>query len=441
MKHITTGLLCLAAMAVFASPLSAEAVDKEGRTDEELILSRLARADAVDRLAGQIEDLEIASETTVRDFLAETKGGRTALIVFLCTVGETAKPCLNKDGEYVVAIEIPMRDVIAHLKWVHERYYEGEEIKAEDFAAMAAGDGKTVLAQEGVGEPWRQQSAPGGAASEVGTEPYESETYPAGAARKFWEAHCKRRGRLLAVRAARVDAMRRLTVQVARTVIAGEVTAKDLLDDSGDADISFEIFLLGARETAVRYHERELIVEVEMQVKLRTFLASLKSWAHGNYRGEKVTREQFEQLLVGADGGVITAVGIGMPPAACIVGLDEGARAVMAAAKSPPLWIGRKLRAAGSGATEAAAELDARIKLTEKINKLKIEPGRSVGDLAAASEEIRRAVLAFVQGAGVAEGSKKPAEDGMVEVTTEIELRGLWNTILFYKRELAAEAK
>jgi len=84
---------------------------------------------------------------------------------------------------------------------------------------------------------------------------------------------------------------------------------------------------------------------------------------------------------------------------------------------------------------QRAAELDARRKLAERINGLAITSNTRVKDFVAESDEINTAMMTFQAGAYVVDGSAK-VEDGIVSVTVEIEMKPLWNSVLFYKKKL-----
>ena len=53
------------------------------------------------------------------------------------------------------------------------------------------------------------------------------------------------------------------------------------------------------------------------------------------------------------------------------------------------------------------------------------------------ADTIRTAMLTFQQGAHVVEGSEKVMEDGTVQVTVEIDLRPLWDMVLYYQKTLS----
>ena len=60
----------------------------------------------------------------------------------------------------------------------------------------------------------------------------------------------------------------------------------------------------------------------------------------------------------------------------------------------------------------------------------------SVHDFVTANDEIEMAMLAFQQGARILDKTRKLLADGTVEITVEIDLKPLWNRILYYQKKL-----
>ena len=88
-----------------------------------------------------------------------------------------------------------------------------------------------------------------------------------------------------------------------------------------------------------------------------------------------------------------------------------------------------------------AAEIDARRKLAEQIQGLRITSNTSVADFVAQNDEIRTSMMAFQQGAHVLDHTRKVNPDGTAEATVEIDMKPLWNSILFYQRKLSIKIR
>jgi hypothetical protein len=205
------------------------------------------------------------------------------------------------------------------------------------------------------------------------------------------------------------------------------------------------------KEVGRRYHKDELIVEVEMQIKLRQFYLSLKSWTSTHLKGNNVRVRQVEDAVVRSKDTAITETGMGIPNERYLkTAATATIRRTVTTASSAPGWATQTLRVTGNSAMDQnnanaaqaklmakrAAELDGRRKLAEKISGLQITSNTSVANFVAMNDEIRTSMLTFQQGAGVVDNSFKVAADGTAEVIVELELTPLWNSILYYQRTL-----
>ncbi len=448
MRTLCKGMVCVGILAIVACVARADALSEQKKAQNKLLALRAARVDGMRKLAERIRGLRITSETTVQDFVTESDTIETAMRAWLSGMREVGKPKYYEDGTCEVTMEVTLVDVVMTLKQIHNRYYKGSKFKANDFEQITVTNKEKIIRVTGQGAMRDDLEDKGelmdATKVEAGRLPMNDR------ARAYWMAHCTGRGRLMAERAARVDAMRRLAERIKGVVVSSNTTVRDFVAESDDINVNMETFLRGAREIGVRYHEDELIVEVEMQVKLATVLMDFKSWTDTHYKGDRVKIRQLEELIVKTKEDLIKETGMGIPPEKYLKGVEGGALTVLAVAQQAPPWMNQKLRATGNAAidTENAnaaqaklmafrgAELDARRKLAEQINGLMITSNTSVNDFVTQNDEIRTAMLAFQQGAQVIDSSKKMLEDGTVQIDVEIELRPLWNMVMHYTRSL-----
>ena len=236
-------------------------------------------------------------------------------------------------------------------------------------------------------------------------------------------------------------------------MITSETSVRDFVAESDEIKTAMAAFIRGARERGIRYHADELIVEVEMEVTLRQLLVNLKTWRTKYYKGDKVKVRHFEQLIVKAKDKKIRETGMGVPPEKYLVAgkVTVVERAIMALGAKAPGWVTQTMRAVGRAAVNTenpnkaqaklmafrAAEMDARRKLAEEIDGLMITSRTSVRNFVAENDEIRTAMLTFQQGGSVVKGSQKLLKDGTAEATVEIDLKPLWNVILYYQKKLS----
>jgi len=451
MTKTMTWLVCGGVLVAAAVPLGAQALSKQREAQNKLLAYRAARVDAIRKLAERIRGLNITAKTTVRDFVTESDVINTSLMAFLNGMREVDKPRYMPDGVCEVTLEITIADVSVALKQIYRAHYKGQNFKISDFDQMTVINKVKKLRETGSGAP-REEFVEEDLIEPAEGQPAAGLDGASRRAQQFWAQHCTGRGRLMAERAARVEGMRKLAERIRGVFITGRTTVQDFVAESDEVNVSMQTFLKGLREVGKRYHEDELIVEVEMQVKLRTVYASLKSWAEGHYKGDKIKVKALEELILKAEDKILKETGMGVPPERYLKreAPVEVRQTVILAAQTPP-WATQTLKATGNGAMDTedpnkaraklmafrAAEIDARRKLAEQIQGLQITSNTSVRDFVAENDEIRTSLLAFQQGARVLDQTKKLNPDGTAEVAVEIELKPLWNSILYYQRKLS----
>ncbi|MCD6365775.1 MAG: hypothetical protein J7M14_07855, partial [Planctomycetes bacterium] len=179
------------------------------------------------------------------------------------------------------------------------------------------------------------------------------------------------------------------------------------------------------------------------------------SWAKAHYKGDQIKLRKLEQKIKSVETKIIKETGIGVPPLKYLKPIvTPQMKEVVTMAKKAPDWLGRIERAVGQGTVDIenpnraqaelmayrAAALDARRKLAEQIEGLMITSNTSVRDFIAESDEISSSMMTFQAGAYEVEGSRK-IENNVATVAVEIELKPLWNSIIFYKKKLGLTIK
>ena len=448
--RLLAALLCLGVVVAVAAPMFADAVAEQKKAQRKLMAYRAARVDAIRKLAERIKGLSITSETTVQDFVAESDTIQTSVNAWLNGMKEVGKPKYMEDGTCELVMEVKLRTVIMNLKQIHHRHYKGGKIKGTDIEKMTLTNEIKIIRVIGQGA-MKEEDDPflEDALIPSGGGPVFSKLH--GKARAYWMKHCTGRGRLMAEKAARVDAQRRLAERIKGVRITAETTVQDFVAESDQVNVDMRTFLKGAREIGVRYHSDELIIEVEMQVKLRTVYVTLKTWAKTHYKGGRIKAQRLEELIVKSKETIIKETGMGIPPRRYLKDVPAVIVAVMATAARAPAWISQTKRAVGQSAVDTdddnkaraklmayrAAELDGRRKLAEEINGLMITSNTSVSNFVAQNDEIRTAMMTYQQGVRVIDSSKKIADDGTAQVTVEQDLKPLWTMILYYQKKLS----
>jgi hypothetical protein len=341
---------------------------------------------------------------------------------------------------------------VGTLKKFHKEIYKGSKVKIKHLESLTTRNKITIIRETGSGAP-REEFVDEPLVEVNGGNMKLSKLSPD--ARAFWMARCSARGRLMAERAARVVAMRRLAERIKGVQISSQTTVKDFVTESDEIRMGMRAFLRGAKELGMRYHDDELIVEVEMAVKLRTILAHLKSLTQTHLKGDTMKVKILEKKMLEVKDRVITETGFGCPPKKYLKSaVTVVEQQTIDVASDVPAWATTTLSATGQGvvpdsadsAAQAklmayrAAELDARRKLAEHINGLAITSNTTVRDFVTEDDRIETAMLAYQQGVKVIESSKS-IEDGVATVTVEVPAKPLWNMIIHYRSKLKIKLK
>jgi len=216
--------------------------------------------------------------------------------------------------------------------------------------------------------------------------------------------------RLMAKRAAKVDALRNLTETIYGVRIDSHTTVRDFVAQSDTIRARMEALIQGAAE--VDYIERpDGTAEVTVEITIGQVEDILGRRLYYNYQ-------------------TFRATGYGAPS-----GSPQRA--------SPSIPTGDILRAKGYGlepkdptmtATERtllakrAAKLDALRNLTEQVYGVRIKSDTYVRDFVTQSDEMRAKVNTFIQGARVI--SERQMPDGSYEVEVEVEVDPIRNIFL-----------
>jgi hypothetical protein len=447
MTKLAKLLLGLTVLAVAGSTLGQDALTDQKKAQSKLLAYRAARVDGIRKLAEQIKGLRITSTTTVKDFVAESDKIQTALDTFLVGARESGEPKYMEDGTCEVQMEVTLVETVAALKKMHSAYYKGDKIKITDIEEMTVTNTRKIIQATGNGAP-RSLVPPEPEMAAVREGNLTTDENMSAAARKYWLANVTGQGRLMAVRGAHLDGLRKLAERINGLQITSTTTVKDFVAESDQIRTAMASFIRGARDTGIRYLEDEPIVEVKVEVTLREFYASMKQWGSEFYKGDKVKIERFDELIVQAKDKILSETGMS------VVNPQWLKVAPVIQADAPMLkWP--LIRAVGNAAMDAenankaqaklmaqrAAELDGRRKLAEELNGLHITSETTVRDFVAQNDEIRTGMLAFQQGGRVVEGSTKYMEDGTVQVTVELDPQPLADMVISYTKKFSIKLK
>ena len=429
---------------------AADALTEKYAAQNKLLAMRAARVDAMRKLAERINGLVITSDTTVKDFVATSDVIQSSMMSWLRGMKEVGEPRYTPDGICEVTLEVTVQEIVVELQRLHRQYYKGNKIAIADFEKINVNTTEKVIRETGSGAP-RPEFDPRG---QLVSAAAGGQDIMSSAAWAYWTAHCIGRGRLMAERAAELDAMRKLGERINGLFITSETTVKDFVATDDRIQTAMQTFLRGMKPIRKRYHENELIVEVELQITVQELVATLERFRKEYYQGNRVAVQDIEKLSTRIEEKDIREVGMGVPPDQYLKDPGPDGIAAMAAAqqamKWPPAASATGQAAIDTGNTNAAqaklmamrgAELDARRKLAEKLDGLMISSNTTVKDFVALNDVIQTSMLTFQQGAHRVNGSEKIAADGTVEVTVEVDLQPLVNMVLYYEKKLSLTIK
>ena len=305
---------------------------------------------------------------------------------------------------------------------MHDRYYKGDKVKATDFTQVIQTSQEKIIRVTGSGAMGDEVQKTD-EDSPLTSKPRPSRTPP------IWNKYCQPAGKLMAVQAARLEALRRLGERIKGLQITSTTSVQDFVAQSDQIDTRMEAFIKGAvQKGEPAYHEDELIVDVTMQVTLREVYEQLKAFHDRSYKGDKVKASDFEERIQTVKDTVIEETGNGVPPAQYVKEEPKAETTL----KRPGDWPA-KITAKGQAAVDTksdnadqaklmakkAAELDARRKLAEQIDGLKITSQTTVKDFASMSDDIATDMASFQQGEHVIDS--RINDDGTAEATVELD--------------------
>jgi len=214
--------------------------------------------------------------------------------------------------------------------------------------------------------------------------------------------------KLLAKRAAQVDAYRNLAERVYGLQIDSQTYVRDFVAESDQIRTDLEQFLKGAKITRVNYLP-DGTCEVEVEMTLQDIVTELESvkkqYQHlGHWKTIK-----FDKIYQYVDIKTISATGSGVP---------RGAEDVPSyITENIPGWEG--VTTQGRLMAERAALVDGYRNLAEIIKGLKIDSQTYVRDFVAESDQINTDLDTFIKGIKPA-GPYKYLPDGTCEVDVEV---------------------
>ena len=418
--------LLVVGIVLTGARLAAAQVDAK-QAQNKLLAKRAAEADAYRKLAETIKGLHITSNTYVKDFVTESDVIQSELDTFIRGV-RLGEPKWYEDLSCEVPAEVTVAKLITHLKEIHTRHYQGDQIKGTDFEQMKQFIKKDVIKAVGMGAP-RPDLPPG---LPAGVEEMLSEGVslpPSPPLPDLW-LKMGPQARLMAKRAAELDAMRRLLERIKGLRITSDTLVKDFVAEWDVIETEARGYLVGAHEVRTYYHHNEPIVEVTYAVPTEQVIQTIKEIHTRHYKGDRVTGMDIVNLKRQIKRKTFEATGMGVPKPQYVTVAAE------TTGVSIPDWASTKIRVTGEGTDPAidtpqgklkaarAAELDAKRRLAENVYGLRISSDTLVRDFVTEYDEITSQVDAVLIGAMV---EKTEWGGGTARVTVSLPGMEVWS--------------
>lgn len=393
---------------------------------KKLMSKRAAEADAYRKLAECVKGLQITSDTYVKDFVAESDSIRAAMDEFIRGV-RLGQPKWYDDFSCEVPAEVTVEKVIETLKQIHTCFYKGNRIKGSDFTDMERRVETKVIKVVGMGAP-REDLPPGTEGLVKGPPTPPQPTIP-----DLWR-RIGPQGRFTAIRAAEIDAKRKLLERIKGLRITSDTIVRDFVAESDQITAQAMGTVIGAETVRTYLHHDEPIAEVTVAVPVETVITIIKNLHTRSIQGSNIKGTDITDVSQQIQTKMFEATGMGIPKQEYIERYNATAEV-----KLPP-WASQKIEMTGSGVppddkkgtaqgklmAARAAELDAKRKLGEHINGLVITSETHVKDFIAQHDDIRSYMDALLVGSMV----EKTEFDGeTAQVTVSIPGMQVWQVI------------
>ena len=233
--------------------------------------------------------------------------------------------------------------------------------------------------------------------------------------------------KLLARRAAELDAYRKLAEIIKGFQIDSRTTVRDFVTESDEIHTAFRTFLKGAEPVGSPRYFDDGTCEVDMRVTLERIITELKRIVKRYYKGARYTDVAFDDIKKYVERKVVEVTGSGvprtdeqLPPEYHDEYIDPSP-----SRRSPwandPYWSSINPR--GRLMAKRGAEADAYRKLAEMVKGLQVTGQTYVRDFVTESDEVKTGFSTFIRGVSFTHYTYRP--DGVVEAEAELTLERL----------------
>jgi hypothetical protein len=415
---------------------------------EKLLAKNAAVRDAQRNLLERIKGLSIDGNSTVRDFVTQSDQINTAMSEWLR--GATIVPGSEQwDGElYRLEMQVTLEQVRAAIEQIQRTYPSGRTYVTENMTTI---NKEVVIKAPGQGSSRAAAMvAPAAGAPPVygGAAAIVPKQIPPG-----WE-NVTAQGRLLAERAARADALRKLAERIRGVKIDANSTVRDFVTQADVINAQFQTKLAGARQVGSTRFLPDQTCEMDLEVTIQDvtkWLTETQDWLRhpdAPHLDRPLRTYQFEKIIDFGPERVLRETGAGAPRGDTIRNAPPASNSFAPpppplstpAASGVPAWAAGVVSAKGTGVltpgetgaaarigAERSAELDARRKLLEKVQGVQMDAQTTMRDFITQNDQVRARVMGVLQGAEV--GEPKLLSDGSVEVVVSLPMEKVYRAL------------
>lgn len=224
------------------------AIWKAVPVNERLMAKRAAELDAMRRLVERLKGVRITSDTTVRDFVAESDQIWATAQSTLIGAYEVGNPYYHHDELIVeVTYEVPVQSVITTIKELHKRHYKGNKISAMDIKKVTQHLQKQKFQAIGMGVPRPQAIKAVVVKTETNIPDWASNPIRAeGNGVPPSDMAGTPQGKLMAARAAELDAKRRLAEEIMGLQIDSNTMVRDFVTEHDEINTQVDTVLVNS---------------------------------------------------------------------------------------------------------------------------------------------------------------------------------------------------
>ncbi len=281
-------MLCfLIVSSVFGQVFNPVARLKESQSRAAAV--RAARVDALRQLGEAIQGVRINSRTTVKDFVTESDEIHAQFDAFLQGAQQEGKPNIYDDGTVTVKMVIYLQEAVQGLQQIAQN---SNKISPRDVANLVNTS------------PYKKFEAVGNGAMNVVPSPASNID--------LW-SYVTVQGKLMARRAAQMDAYRNMAETLEGIKIDSKTTVKDFVAQSDTITASFQGIVRGVQFEPNPVYRPDGVVEINAFLDVNHLMQFLS--AMNAYAAKDVTQKSLANIKAAYPQGIIRTTGVGVPPA------------------------------------------------------------------------------------------------------------------------------